>query len=120
MPSLGEAPSGGARAFWLLLRFSKVTRCKSGTDISRYPNNGYTPNPSRQSHSHRRQASSHIVIDLHLMGLGRLSGRHTASASPQAQCNTDSCVDTYVYRMQASPPHLNEFTINMWELACLR
>ncbi|VCU63262.1 hypothetical protein [Pseudomonas synxantha] len=40
-PSLSEVPSGGARAFWLLLRFSKVSRCKSGTNISRYPNNGY-------------------------------------------------------------------------------
>ncbi len=40
-PSLGEVPSGGARAFWLLLRFSKVTRCKSGTLSGRCPNNGY-------------------------------------------------------------------------------
>ena len=30
MPSLGEAPSGGAQTFWLLLgRLPKVTRCKS-------------------------------------------------------------------------------------------
>ncbi|MGC6374098.1 hypothetical protein, partial [Pseudomonas sp. S2.OTC.A_B10] len=30
MPSLGEAPSGGAKTFWLLLgRLPKVTRCKS-------------------------------------------------------------------------------------------
>ncbi|WP_294739963.1 hypothetical protein, partial [uncultured Pseudomonas sp.] len=28
-------------AFWLLLRFSKVTRCKSGTNSGRYLNNGY-------------------------------------------------------------------------------
>ncbi|OKP68164.1 hypothetical protein BTR19_21310 [Pseudomonas fluorescens] len=28
-PSLGEVPSGGARAFCLLLRFSKVSRCQS-------------------------------------------------------------------------------------------
>ncbi|MGE1156841.1 hypothetical protein ACQJ1Y_27210, partial [Pseudomonas kitaguniensis] len=41
-PSLSEVPSGGARAFWLLLRFSKVTRCKSGTDTSHKLNNGYT------------------------------------------------------------------------------
>ncbi len=41
-PSLGEVPSGGARAFCLLLRSSKVSRCKSGTVNSRYLNNGYT------------------------------------------------------------------------------
>jgi hypothetical protein len=37
MPSLGEAPSGGAERFWLLLAlFPKVTRCKSGTISGRY------------------------------------------------------------------------------------
>jgi hypothetical protein len=41
MPSLGEGPSGGARALWLLSRFSKVTRCKSGTIGGRYCENGY-------------------------------------------------------------------------------
>ncbi|VCU62906.1 hypothetical protein [Pseudomonas synxantha] len=40
-PSLSEVPSGGARALWLLSRFSKVTRCKSGTNSGRYLNNGY-------------------------------------------------------------------------------
>ena len=46
-PSLGEVPSGGARAFCLLLRCSKVSRCKSGTISSRYPNNGYVPSQPR-------------------------------------------------------------------------
>ncbi len=40
-PSPGEVPSGGARAFCLLLRFSKVSRCKSGTLSGRYRRNGY-------------------------------------------------------------------------------
>ena len=43
MPSLGEAPSGGAKRF--LVTFlgvcKKVTRCKSGTHSSRYRSNGY-------------------------------------------------------------------------------
>jgi len=43
MPSLGEAPSGGAKRF--LVTFlgvcKKVTRCKSGTLSSRYRSNGY-------------------------------------------------------------------------------
>ena len=42
MPSLGEAPSGEARALWLLSRFSKVTRRKGGTLSGRYRSNGYT------------------------------------------------------------------------------
>jgi lipocalin len=41
MPSLSEAPSGGAKALWLLSRFSKVTRCKSETLSGRYRRNGY-------------------------------------------------------------------------------
>ena len=42
MPSLGEAPSVGARALCLLWGFSKVSRRKGGTISSRYLNNGYT------------------------------------------------------------------------------
>ncbi len=44
MPSTSEAPSGGARAFWLLLRCSKVTRCKSATNRCHYLINGYVHN----------------------------------------------------------------------------
>ena len=36
MPSLGEAPSGGARVFCLLSRSTKVSRCKSGTNSRHY------------------------------------------------------------------------------------
>ena len=45
-PSLGEVPSGGARAFCLLLRFSKVSRCQSGTLSGRYRRNGYVHGPT--------------------------------------------------------------------------
>ena len=45
MPSLSEAPSGGAEAFWLLLRFSKVTRRQGGTLSRRHRSNGYTHHP---------------------------------------------------------------------------
>lgn len=41
MPSLGEAPSGGAGALWLLWGFSKVTRCKSETVSGHTRSNGY-------------------------------------------------------------------------------
>ncbi|CAH0243959.1 hypothetical protein SRABI06_02966 [Pseudomonas brassicacearum] len=42
MPSLGEAPSGGAKAFCLLLRSSKVSRRQGGTLSRRDRSNGYT------------------------------------------------------------------------------
>ena len=45
-PSLSEVPSGGARAFCLLLRFSKVSRRQGGTPSGRYLNNGYIPGPT--------------------------------------------------------------------------
>ena len=46
----------------------------------------------------REQARSRRLIDLHLMELTRLPGRHAA------------CVDTYVYRRQASSHTLTRFT----------
>ena len=49
MPSLGEAPSGGAGALCLLWGFSKVSRCKSETISGRYRSNGYAPNLNAQS-----------------------------------------------------------------------
>ncbi|CAN2965837.1 hypothetical protein METHPM2_1040022 [Pseudomonas sp. PM2] len=59
-------PSGGARAFCLLLRFSKVSRCQSGTLGGRYLNNGYvrgqTQHLDRLSGRLREQARSHIWI----------------------------------------------------------
>ncbi len=45
-PSLGEVPSGGARAFCLLCRFCKVSRRQGGTLSGRYLNNGYVPGPT--------------------------------------------------------------------------
>ena len=44
MPSLGEAPNGGAKPFAYFWRFSKVTRCKSETVSSHHRRNGYTHN----------------------------------------------------------------------------
>ena len=67
-PSLSEVPSGGARAFCLLLRFSKVSRRQGGTLSGRYLNNGY-------------------VLDL-IQNPGRLSDRSQASQLPQVQRRT--------------------------------
>ncbi len=74
-PSLGEVPSGGARAFCLLLRFSKVSRCQSGTLSGRYLNNGYVrgqiQHPGRLSGRLRRQASSHNKLPRHAFVLNQ-------------------------------------------------
>ena len=79
-PSLSEVPSGGARAFCLLLRFSKVSRRQGGTLSGRYLNNGYVrgqiQHPGRLSGRLRRQASSHIWIAVRQLEQHRLSGRH--------------------------------------------
>jgi hypothetical protein len=48
MPSLSEAPSGGARALCLLWGSSKVSRRKGGTNSRRHTKNGYAP---RRTHS---------------------------------------------------------------------
>ena len=49
MPSLGEAPNGGAKALGYLapggVPFFQVTRRKGGTVGSRNRRNGYAPNP---------------------------------------------------------------------------
>jgi|GEM_PF-1889605 len=44
----------GARALWLLSRFSKVTRCKSETNSNRYPKNGYVPKQKHTSPTKKR------------------------------------------------------------------
>ena len=84
-PSLGEVPSGGARAFCLLLRFSKVSRCKSGTLSGRYRRNGYVLIPtqpnSRPECRLREQARSHSLIAERQVDMRRLSGRHRRQAS---------------------------------------
>ena len=68
MPSLGEAPSGGAKALWLLSRSSKVTRRKGGTNSRRDRSNGYVLMPNTQkercvkTHDHHKQPSAHRQI----------------------------------------------------------
>ena len=74
-PSLGEVPSGGARAFCLLLRFSKVRRRQGVTLSGRYLNNGYVrgqiQHPGRQSGRLREQARSHrLIVVCQLVGVG--------------------------------------------------
>ena len=61
MPSLGEAPSGGAQTFWLLLgRLPKVTRRQGGTLSSHHKNNGYV---HQQTAIARNPAPQSISVD---------------------------------------------------------
>jgi len=95
-PSVSEVPSVGARAFCLLLRSSKVSRCKSGTHSSRYLNNGYVP--------------------CLIQHPGRLPGRQREQApSPQVRRHTRNGVDTDAPLSGASPlPHLNRGLTVRW------
>ncbi len=78
-PSLSEVPSGGARAFCLLLRFSKVSRRKGGTLSRRYRSNGYVLIALQQSGA-RPLAEGQL-------GGRRLPGRH-GSKLPRHQVST--------------------------------
>ena len=73
MPSTSEGPSGGARAFCLLLRFSKVRRRKGATIVSEQTNNGYVLSTDRKLRTVRYSSlckSGGIVISPN--GSGRL------------------------------------------------
>ena len=63
---LGEVPSGGARALWLLWGFSKVTRRKGGTHSRRDRSNGYvltqTPKSGRPEGRHGNKLPHHKGI----------------------------------------------------------
>ena len=89
-PSLGEVPSGGARAFCLLLRFSKVSRCQSGTLSGRYLNNGYVPGPTVLTVRPSSQASQLPQLDCGVSGreAPAVSPSREQAPSPQVQRHT--------------------------------
>ncbi|AZF46003.1 Threonine synthase [Pseudomonas sp. R2-7-07] len=115
-PSLGEVPSGGARAFCLLLRFSKVSRRKGGPHSSRYRSNGYVlaliQHPGRLSGRHRGQVESshrpsHIWIARHQSDSYRPPGRH-GSKLPRHRFRATPKLCRYLWLSGASPlPHLD-------------
>ena len=76
----------GARAFGYFapggVPLFKVTRCKSETDRSRDPRNGYVhqQEPHRRSDRYRRQASSHSLIRGQQGKMRRLSRRYREQA----------------------------------------
>ncbi|SDQ66033.1 hypothetical protein SAMN04490207_1363 [Pseudomonas gessardii] len=55
-PSLGEVPSGGARALCLLWGSSKVSRRKGGTNSRHNRNNGYVHNPNNPKRALRKDS----------------------------------------------------------------
>ena len=80
-PSLGEVPSGGARAFCLLLRFSKVSRCQSGTLSGRYRRNGYVHDPTVLTVRPPSRASPLPQLDR------GMSGREVSAGGPSSQAS---------------------------------
>ena len=81
-PSLSEVPSGGARAFCLLLRFSKVSRRQGGTLSGRYRSNGYVHNPTVLTARPPSRASPLPQVDRGVsVSRCRLAGRHRRQAS---------------------------------------
>ncbi|CRM48848.1 hypothetical protein [Pseudomonas sp. 28 E 9] len=119
-PSPSEVPSGGARAFCLLLRFSKVSRCKSGTHSSRYRRNGYVlgpiQHPGRPRGRHRGQVESshrpsHIwtsecQVDTRWL-FGRHRGQVESSHRPSHIWTSECQVNTrWLFgRHEGKPPH---------------
>ena len=87
-PSLGEVPSGGARAFCLLLRFSKVSRRQGGTLSGRYRRNGYVHNPTVLTVRPPSQASQLPHLDRGASGKCAPIIREQAP-SPQIQRRTE-------------------------------
>ncbi len=112
-PSLGEVPSGGARAFCLLLRFSKVSRRQGGTLGGRYLHNGYArgqiqhpswPSGRLRSDAATRQASSHIWISERQMDMRRLSDRRgTGLARERGGPAIGAFTDTPYWRANPLP-----------------
>ena len=80
-PSLSEVPSGGARAFCLLLRFSKVSRRQGGTPSGRYRSNGYVHSPTVLTVRPPSRASPLPHLD------GGVSGRSVSAVRPPSQAS---------------------------------
>ncbi len=84
-PSLSEVPSGGARAFCLLLRCSKVSRRQGGTLSGRYLNNGYLPGPTVLTVRPPSQASQLPQFDRGVPGRWVLAVRSSREQAPSPQ-----------------------------------
>ncbi len=78
-PSDSEVPRDGARALWLLSRFSKVTRCKSATNISHEHGNGYVHKTS----SDRPRGLQKSSIPLQIRRNGDITQRIRTFALPR-------------------------------------
>ncbi len=80
-PSPSEVPSGGARAFCLLLRFSKVSRRQGGTLSGRCRSNGYVHNPTVLTARPPSRASPLPQLDC------GVSGREVSADRPPSQAS---------------------------------
>ncbi len=96
MPSLGEAPSGGAGAFGYFGLF-KVTRCKSETVSSRYRRNGYVPRQTRhksETASNHTRSNGYVPQEDRTLRLyGRYAPEREQAPSPQKNSPTHTFVE---------------------------
>ena len=87
-PSLGEVPSGGARAFCLLCRFCKVSRRKGGTLSGRYRRNGYVLGITVSTVRPLSQASQLPQLNHGVSGRRASTVRPSRRQVPSHRCNT--------------------------------
>ncbi len=106
-PSLSEVPSGGARAFCLLLtgpaiRLFKSEPLLSGTLGGRYRSNGYVHNPTVLTVRPSSQASQlpHLDRGVSVRSASAVSPSREQAPSPQVQRHTKMC--RYLCSSQAS------------------
>src|SRR5476651_2558957 len=125
MPSLSEAPSGGAKTFWLLLgRLPKVTRCKSGTASRRDRSNGYTlpqnpPHSNPPTPTKLRNSRLHNIHTLHpcrsagcKLRQGRLTEQHPRIHIQPRLAHTRH----QTHRQQRMPAQLEEMVMPPYPL----
>ncbi|WCM52227.1 hypothetical protein OH720_04185 [Pseudomonas sp. WJP1] len=75
MPSLGEAPSGGAKPFAYFLAFEKVSRRKGETISRRYRSNGYVL---------RQQSPTGVDVDEKAQGVRRQENPKQSKSKSEA------------------------------------
>ncbi len=94
-PSPGEGPDARGETFWFLLgRLPKGTRCKSETISGRYRRNGYVHHSKSWSAFRPPSLASQLLQGngVHLLEIGRLSGRLPGKAVPTIDRRTPAAL----------------------------
>jgi hypothetical protein len=118
-PSLGEVPSGGARALCLLWGFSKVSRRKGGTLSGHDRSNGYVHKPKKHQRKESRRYS--CLSQPHQSSTAPTSGQCDSSTIPRSVALLADGWRTPRYsaaplRMHDRQPHANAELITTRDL----